>query len=168
MILGLSVGSFTTLHVLISLIGIASGVVAMAGLPSGRLLGGWTGLFLWTTVLTSATGFLFHSARIGPPHIVGAISLVVLALTLPALYVFRLRGLWRVTYVVGAILALYLNAFVGVVQAFQKIAALHAVAPNGNEPPFVVAQLAVLAAFVGFTVFALRRFHPAASRNAIG
>lgn len=166
MIIGLSLGAFTTLHVLISLIGLAAGVAAAAAMLTDKRPGPWTAVFLCATVLTSATGFLFHSAKIGPPHIVGAISLVVLALACAALYGFRLKGAWRPVYVVTAFLALYLNAFVGVVQAFDKIAPLKSLAPTGSEPPFLVAQLAVLAAFVALGFLAARRFHPMLAQPA--
>ena len=148
MILGMSVALFTQLHVYISLIGIASGAIVAFGLLNNRTYPKWTALYLATTILTSATGFLFHSKAIGPPHVVGAISLVVLAVATYALYARQLAGAWRNAYVVTALLALYLNVFVGVVQAFQKIPALHQLAPNGSEPPFAIAQLVVLAAFV--------------------
>src|SRR4051812_41461838 len=124
MILGMSTETFTLLHVIISLIGITSGVVVLLGLLGSRGLPGWTALFLVTTVLTSVTGFFFHSQSFGPPHVVGVISLVVLAVALVALYVFHLAGSWRWVYIVTAMLALYLNVFVGVVQAFQKLAFL--------------------------------------------
>ncbi len=166
MIIGLSVGAFTTLHVIISLIGLAAGVVALAAMLNGKPPGAWTAVFLAFTILTSATGFLFHSAKIGPPHIVGVISLVVLAVACAALYAFHLKGIWRPVYVATALLALYLNAFVGVVQAFDKIAALKALAPTGSEPPFLVAQVVVLAAFVVIGVLATRRFHPMLAQPA--
>ena len=166
MIIGLSVGAFTTLHVIISLIGLAAGVVAAAAMLADKKPGIATAVFLCATVLTSATGFLFHSAKIGPPHIVGAISLVVLAVACAALYGFRLKGVWRPVYVVTALLALYFNTFVGVVQAFDKIAALKALAPTGSEPPFLVAQLAVLAAFVALGVLATKRFRPMLAQPA--
>ena len=166
MIIGLSVGAFTTLHVIISLIGLAAGVVAAAAMLADKKPGLATALFLCATVLTSATGFLFHSAKIGPPHIVGAISLVVLAVACAALYGFRLKGVWRPVYVITALLALYFNAFVGVVQAFDKIAPLKALAPTGSEPPFLVAQLVVLAAFVALGFVATKRFHPMLAQPA--
>jgi hypothetical protein len=159
MILGLSVATFTLLHVIISLIGIATGLVVLYSMIANRI-SAWTSAFLVTTVLTSATGFLFHSNAIGPPHIVGALSLLILAFTLLAFYTFRLAGRWRAVYVITAILALYLNVFVGVVQAFQKIPVLHRLAPLGNEPPFAVAQALVLAVFAALGWLALRRFHP--------
>jgi hypothetical protein len=166
MIIGLSVGAFTTLHVIISLIGLAAGVVAAAAMLTDKKPGLWTAVFLCATALTSATGFLFHSAKIGPPHIVGAISLVVLAVACAALYGFHLKGVWRPVYVVTAFLALYLNAFVGVVQAFDKIAPLKALAPTGSEPPFLVAQLVVLAAFLALGFVATKRFHPMLAQPA--
>jgi len=166
MIVGLSVGAFTTLHVIISLIGLVSGVVAVAAMLADKRPGPWTAVFLCSTVLTSATGFLFHSAKIGPPHILGVLSLIVLALACAALYGFRLRGAWRPVYVISALLALYFNAFVAVVQAFDKIAALKALAPTGSEPPFLVAQLVLLGVFVALGVLATRRFHPMLAQPA--
>jgi hypothetical protein len=159
MILGLSVATFTLLHVIISLIGIATGLVVLYSMLANRI-SAWTSTFLVTTVLTSATGFLFHSTAIGPPHIVGALSLLILVFTLLAFYKFRLAGRWRTVYVITAILALYLNVFVGVVQAFLKIPALNRLAPLGNEPPFAVSQALVLAVFAALGWLALRRFHP--------
>ncbi len=158
MILGMSTAAFTLLHVIISLIGIVSGIVVVGGMLGSRRLPAWTAVFLITTVLTSATGFLFHSKSFGPPHVLGVISLVVLLPTILALYTHRLAGAWRWIYVAGAVLALYLNAFVGVVQAFGKIGPLHALAPNGNELPFVTAQAVLLALFVWIGAAALKRF----------
>src|ERR1700755_3256550 len=112
MILGMSTAAFTTLHVIISLIGIAAGLIVALAMCNGRRLPGWTGLFLTTTVLTSVTGFLFHSAAFGPPHVIGVISLVILAIAIFALYVQHLAGAARWLYIVSAILALYLNVFV--------------------------------------------------------
>jgi hypothetical protein len=121
---------------------------------------GWTALFLAATVLTSVTGFLFHSQSFGPPHVVGVISLVILAVAIAALYAFRLARFWRLAYILGAVTALYLNAFVGVVQAFQKLSFLRPLAPTQSEPPFLVAQLVVLAICVALGVGAVKRFHP--------
>jgi hypothetical protein len=161
MILGLSTATFTTVHVIISLIGIVSGIVVVLGWLGGRQSAGWAALFLATTVLTSVTGFFFHSASFGPPHVVGVISLVVLAAAILALYVFHLAGFWRWVYIVGATMALYLNAFVGVVQAFQKLPFLQPLAPTQSEPPFLIAQIAVLAIFIVLGFLSLKRFHPA-------
>jgi hypothetical protein len=166
MILGLSLDTFTTVHVVLSLIGIASGIIVALGMLGGRHLGGLTELFLATTVLTSVTGFLFPFTTLLPSHVFGVISLVVLALALLALYAFHLAGTWRPVYVVTAVIALYLNVFVGVVQAFQKLAVLQPLAPTQSEPPFLIAQVLVLIVFVVAGVAALRTFHPEAMGHA--
>jgi hypothetical protein len=158
MIWGLSLPVFTFVHVLLSVIGIASGLVVISGLLRGRERGGWTALFLVTTVATSVTGFGFPVDRLLPSHIVGIISLGILAATIVGRYPMQLKGAWRWVYVIGAALALYLNVFVGVVQAFQKVSALRALAPQQTEPPFVVTQLGVIALFIVLTVLAARRF----------
>jgi hypothetical protein len=163
MILGMSTSTFTTMHVIISLIGILSGAVVVFGWLGGKSSGGWTALFLATTVLTSVTGFLFQSASFGPPQVVGVISLVVLAAAIAALYVFHLAGFWRWVYIVGATMALYLNVFVGVVQAFQKLPFLEPLAPTQSEPPFLIAQIVVLVIFVVLGFLSLKRFHPGGS-----
>ena len=161
MTLGLSLSAFTTLHVVISLIGIGSGLIVLFGMLGAQKLEGWTALFLVTTILTSATGFMFPFNGLLPSHIVGAISLLVLTIALIALYAFRLAGPWRWVYVTTALAALYLNVFVGVVQAFQKLGFLQPLAPTQSEPPFAVAQLAVLVIFLLLGFLAVRRFHPA-------
>ncbi len=148
MILGLSIAAFTKLHVAISLIAIVSGLVVVYGMLDARRMPAWTVLFLATTVLTSVTGFMFPATTVTPAAIFGVISLVVLAIALLALYAFHANGAWRWIDVVTAVLALYLNVFVLVVQAFQKIAVLHPLAPNGTEPPFLVAQAIVLGTFL--------------------
>ena len=170
MILGLTVAAFTTLHVIISLVAIAAGLWVLFAMIGNRRAELSTAVFLATTVLTSVTGFFFHSKAIGPPHVVGVISLLALAVALFALYGRRLAGPWRAAYVVSAVLALYLNVFVGVVQAFQKIGPLHALAPQGSEPAFLAAQGLTLLVFAGLGYLALRRFHPAqqAAANAAG
>jgi len=160
MVLGLSLSTFTTLHVVLSLIGIASGVVCLFALLGSRTPPGLTATFLLTTVATSVTGFFFPNLKIGPPVIFGIVSLVVLTPVLLAFYRYHLAGPWRWVYIVGAAFALYLNLVVGVVQSFQKLAFLKPLAPTQSEPPFLVAQLVVLAIVVGLTVLALRRFHP--------
>ena len=160
MILGMSTSTFTTLHVVISLIAIVSGAIVLFGMLGHKRPDGWTALFLATTVLTSVTGFFFHSASFGPPQVVGVISLVILAVAIPALYAFHLAGIWRLVYIVGAVMALYLNVFVAVVQAFQKLSFLQPLAPTQSEPPFLVAQLVVLAMFVALGIAAVKRFHP--------
>lgn len=130
MILGMSLATLTAVHVVISLIGIAAGLIVVVGMLSVSRLPGGTALFLTTTVLTSVTGFVFPAAHVLPPHIVGVISLVVLAVTIVALYVKRLAGSWRWIYVIGSVLALYLNSFVGVIQAFLKVPVLNRMAPT--------------------------------------
>jgi len=162
MILGMSTGAFTLLHVAISLIAIASGVVVTIGLWRAQRMPGWTTVFLVTTIGTSVTGFFFHSKSFGAPHVVGVISLVILALALIALYGYRLARAWRWIYVASALAAFYLNVFVAVVQAFQKLPFLKALAPTGSEPPFAVTQLLVLAGFIALGVLAARRFRPGA------
>ncbi|MBI3196713.1 MAG: hypothetical protein HYZ40_04215 [Rhodospirillales bacterium] len=163
MILGMSLSTFTTLHVVLSLIGIASGVACLIALVGSRVPAGLTLTFLLTTVATSVTGFFFPDLKIGPPVVFGIVSLVVLTPVLLALYQYRLAGPWRWIYITGAAFALYLNSVVGVVQAFQKLAFLKPLAPTQSEPPFLVAQLVVLVVIVGLTVLALRRFRPAAA-----
>ena len=161
MILGMSVETFTVLHVIISIAAILSGlVVVLAMIANRKADGGLAAFFLLTTILTSVTGFFFHSKAIGPPHIVGVISLVVLAVTLIAIYGRRLVGIWRGVFVITAVLALYLNCFVLVVQLFQKIPSLNAFAPTGTEPPFIAAQGATLVLFLVLGFLAFRRFHP--------
>jgi hypothetical protein len=159
MTLGLSLSAFTLLHVIISLAGIGSGLIVLYGMLTAKRLNGWTAIFLTTTVLTSVTGFMFPFEHLLPSHIVGGISLGMLAIAIVARYTFQLRGAWRGTYVVTAALALYLNCFVAVIQAFLKVPALKAMAPTQKEPPFVVAQLAVLLIFVVLTILAARKFH---------
>ncbi|MBN9259694.1 MAG: hypothetical protein BGN89_15455 [Alphaproteobacteria bacterium 64-6] len=158
MILGMSISAFTTLHVVISLAAIALGLVWIADLVRGRQSPLIAGLFLLLTILTSVTGFMFPAAAVTPAQIVGGISLVVLAAAVVALYVFGLRGIWRPIYVTTAILALYFNVFVGVVQAFQKIGPLSALAPTQSEPPFLIAQTIVLLLAVVAGWLAARRF----------
>jgi hypothetical protein len=161
MILGMSLSMFTQLHVLLSLIGIVSGLIAVFAMLTSHRVPVTTAVFLSTTVATSATGFLFHFTSFGPPEIVGVISLVVLAVALIALYVYKLAGVWRSIYAASAVFALYLNVFVGVVQGFQKIALFHALAPTQTEPPFKVAQGLVLIAFIALGVAAAKKFRPA-------
>ncbi|HEY0338981.1 MAG TPA: hypothetical protein VGC70_16680, partial [Burkholderiales bacterium] len=126
-----------------------------------------TAVFLVTTVLTSLTGFFFPRDHVLPSHIVGIISLAVLAIAIFALYSRELAGTWRWIYVVGAVLALYLNVFVGVVQSFLKIPTLNALAPMQSEPSFVVAQSVVLAIFFVLGITAVRSFRPVANAPAL-
>ena len=161
MFLGLS--TLTWVHTLLSLIGIASGLVVLKGLLSSQRLDGWTALFLLSAVATSATGFLLPAASFGPSHWVGVISLVVLAFAILARYGLHLAGGWRRIYAAGAVLALYFLVFVGVAQLFAKVPALHALAPTQSEPPFAIAEGAVLVLFVVLTVAAAIKFRPAAA-----
>jgi hypothetical protein len=161
MTLGLSLYAFTILHVVISLIAIASGFVVVAQMIGGRKSEPWTALFLATTILTSVTGFMFPSTAFGPPHVFGVISLVVLALAVVGWYQRRLAGSWRWIYVVTATIALYLNVFTLVVQIFQKVPPLNALAPTQTETPFLIAELIALVAFIWIGIRATRRFHPA-------
>lgn len=162
MVLGMSLSTFTLVHVVISLIGIASGLIVLLGMLTGKRYDGMTVIFLTTTVLTSATGFLFPVEHIMPSHIIGSISLVVLAVAILARYSNHLKGAWRWIYVIFATLALYFNVFVLVVQSFLKIPALKAVAPTQKEPPFAIAQLTVLVIFIVLGTLAARKFKPAA------
>jgi hypothetical protein len=160
MILGMSVATFTVLHVVLSLVGILAGLVVVYGMLGSKPFDAWTALFLAITVLTSTTGFFFPRDKILPSHIVGVISLVVLAIAIFALYSRRLSGSWRWIYVASAVASLYLNVFVLVVQSFLKLEPLKALAPTQSEPPFVVVQGIVLVVFIGLGVWALRAFHP--------
>jgi hypothetical protein len=159
MIWGMSTATFTLFHVVISLIGIGSGLVVVWGLLRGKRLDGITAIFLFTTVLTSVTGFAYPFDHLLPSHKVGIISLVALALAIAARYAFHLAGSWRSIYVVSAQIALYLNVFVLIAQLFEKVPALHALAPKGSEPPFLVTQLAVLLLFVVLTILSVKKFH---------
>lgn len=149
---------FTLVHVVISVVGIVAGLVVAGGMAAGARLDSWTGLFVAMTVLTSVTGFGFPLVTIGPPHIVGAISLVVLAVCLFARYGRKLVGGWRATYVVTAVTALYLNVFVLVVQLFAKTPALAQLAPTQKEAPFGITQALVFALFAWLGYSALRGF----------
>ncbi len=150
--------AFTLFHVVLSLVGILSGFVVMAGFLTAKRSNGWTALFLTTTALTSVTGFLFPFHKFLPSHAVGIVSLLVLAVTIPALYVFHLAGPWRRIYVIGAVISLYLNVFVLIAQAFMKISALKALAPTQSEPPFLGAQVVVMLIFIVVGVLAAKRF----------
>jgi hypothetical protein len=145
-------------HVVVSLVGIATGLVVLAGLIANKRLDGWTLIFLATTLATSVTGFFFPVQQILPSHIVGAISIVVLALAIVARYGRHLAGSWRWIYVVTAVTALYLNVFVLVVQLFLKVEALAVLAPNQTEPPFLIAQGVTLVLFTIAGIVSVLRF----------
>jgi hypothetical protein len=155
MIFGMA--AFTLFHVALSLVGILSGLIVVFGLLAGKRLNGWTALFLVTTVLTSLTGFLFPFHKFLPSHAVGIVSLLVLAITIPALYVFHLAGPWRLTYVIGAVIALYLNVFVLIAQFFMKIPTLKALAPTQSEPPFLGTQVVGMLVFIVLGFLAAKR-----------
>lgn len=157
MIWGMTVSTFTLVHVLLSLIGIGTGFVVMFGLLTGRRLDGWDFPFLATTVATSVTGFGFPFDHLLPSHKVGIISLVILTVAIVARYALHLAGAWRRIYVVCAAIALYLNVFVAVAQAFLKVPALTTMAPKQTEPPFVVTQLVVVALFAALTIVAAKK-----------
>ena len=158
MILGMTTQAFTTLHVVISLIAILSGFLVAIGFLNAKRSDGLTGLFLATTILTSVTGFLFPISQITPGIVVGIISLAVLTIAVVAQYARALAGAWRKTFVITAMLALYFNVFVLVVQSFQKIPPLKSLAPTQSEPPFAITQGMVLLGFVVLTVAAIRKF----------
>ncbi len=149
---------FTLVHVGISLVGIVTGFVVLAGLLTGRRLDLWTAVFLTATVATSVTGFMFPVHHFMPSHGVGIISLLVLAVAIYARYPRLLAGGWRKTYVISAMIALYLNCFVAVVQSFLKMPALKNLAPTQTEPPFKIAQLVLLVLFALLTIAATFKF----------
>src|ERR1700692_994980 len=162
MILGMSLATFTTVHVVISLIAIVAGLVVMGGMLGSSRQPGLTAIFLLFTILTSATGFLFPFNGVTPGDIIGALSLVLLAIACIALYAMKLSGAWRWIYALTALISLYFNVFVLVIQSFLKIPALTALAP-GNPPSgavFGVVQGVVLVLFVLFIIGAIRRFRP--------
>ena len=163
MILGMSLSTFTAFHVIISLIAIVSGLFVMFGLLGSNRRPSLTATFLLFTILTSATGFLFPFDKLLPSHMIGIVSLLLLGIACIALYVMKLSGAWRCIYVLTAMIALYLNVFVLVIQSFLKLAPLHALAPSipPSEPPFAIAQGIVLLFFVLVIIGAVRRFRPA-------
>jgi hypothetical protein len=160
MVFGMSLATYTQIHVAISLIGIGSGLIVVFGMMSGKRMDGLTALFLITTALTSITGFFFPFEHITPGIILGILSLIVLAICIPARYTFHLAGTWRATYVITAVIALYFNCFVLIAQSFLKIPSLHALAPTGKEPPFAIAQGILLVLFIVLGVMATKKFHP--------
>lgn len=159
--------ALTLVHVVISLVGIGSGFVVLYGLWRRNRLPAWTAVFLGSTVATSASGFLFPVDRFLPSHAIGIVSLVVLAIAIYGLYVRRLAGGWRTAYVVAALAAQYFNVLVLVVQSFQKLLALKALAPTLTELPFVAAQALVFTAFVAAGVVAVKRFQPVETAAAV-
>src|SRR4051812_7184487 len=164
MVLGMSLQTVTLIHVLISLAGIASGVIVVYGFLTNKRLDAWTAVFLTTTALTSLTGFLFPFTGMTPAIKLGIISLVLLAITVVTRYPLHLA--WRKTYVIAACAALYFNVFVLVVQSFEKVPGLKAIAPTQKEPPFAIAQIAVLVLFVVVTVLSVKRFRAESTSKA--
>ena len=158
MVFGMSLATYTLVHVVISLIAILSGLVVAYGMLNGKRYDEVTAVFLLMTAATSVTGFFFPVHRVSPAIKLGIISLVVLAITILARYAFHLAGAWRRIYVITAMLAFYLNVFALVAQSFAKVPALHALAPTLKEPPFTIAELAVLVLFIVLTVLAARKF----------
>lgn len=158
--------ALTLVHVALSLLGIVSGLIVIYGLLASKGLDGWTATFLATTIATSVTGFFFPVHQLLPSHVIGILSVILLAIAVVARYTRGLSGGWRRTYVITAASALYLNVFVLVVQLFRKVPALKELAPTQSEPPFLVAQFAVLALFAVLTVFAARNFRLASLRAA--
>jgi hypothetical protein len=165
MILGMSTGTYTLLHVVISVVAIGSGLIVMYGFLRGNRWDGLTAIFLVTTVLTSVSGFGFPFEHLSPAHMIGIISLVVLVVAITARYAFHMAGAWRRIYVISSAIALYFNVFVLVVQSFLKQPALHALAPQGKEPPFLIAQVTVMVIFIVWTIFAVKKFHPELGRG---
>ena len=152
---------YTIIHVLISLVGIFTGLIVLFGLLAGKRLDGWTRWFLITTVVTSVTGFFFPFHGFTPAIALGIMSMIVLAVAIFARYSRQLTGHWRWIYVACTVIALYFNVFVGIVQSFEKISALKAIAPTQTEPPFKFTQLVVLALFIVLAIAAAIRFRPA-------
>jgi hypothetical protein len=156
----MDITTVTLIHTIISIIAIAAGLVVVGGLIAGVRIDGWTGIFLVTTTLTSITGFFFPFTKLLASHWIGIICLLILPFVITARYWQHLRGVWRGIYVVGAMLVLYLNFFVLLVQLFRRIPALIVAAPKQTEPPFVLTQLVVLALFAWLGFAAFRRFRP--------
>lgn len=157
--------AYTLVHVVISLVGIVSGLIVLFGLLTGQRLDRWTLVFLATTVATSVTGFGFPFQRFLPSHAVGIVSLIALSLAIYGRYPRRLAGAWRRVFVIGAVLSLYLNVFVLVVQLFLKVPALNALAPTQSEPPFQLTQLVALAVFAALGAAAVVRFRVPANEE---
>lgn len=164
MILGLSTSTFTTVHVVFSLLAMFSGAIVVFGMMGAKRCEGWTTLFLLTTGATSVTGFLFRLSSFGPPQVIGVVSLVTLAVATVAIYGYHLEGAWRWTYAASAVLALYLDVLVGIAQAFDKLPVLRPLAPTKSEPPFLIVQIVVTVIFVVVGAIAMAKFHPRRSR----
>lgn len=158
--------AFTFFHVMLSLIGIATGLVVLYGMLSSKEFGRWQSTFLATTAATTMTGFMFPVDRLLPSHVIGFVSTLVLAVAILARYRFGLAGGWRRTYVITAMTALYLNVFVLIVQLFLKVPSLKALAPTQSEPPFQIVQLVTLLLFTTLTIWAAMKQQAASLRTA--
>ena len=166
MVFGMSLATYTLIHVIISLIGIGSGLIVLFGMFGGKQFDGLTALFLVTTALTSLTGFGFPFEHVTPGIILGVLSLIVFATAIPARYTFRMSGKWRAIYVVTAVIALYFNCVALIGQSFLKVPSLHALAPTGHEPPFAIAEGILLLLFIVAGILAVKKFHPDAAIGA--
>lgn len=156
------------IHTALSLIALAVGTSVITDLLGAQQRESLTKLFLATSVLTSATGFLFPFTQFLPSHGVAIVALLVLAVIIPARYRYQLRGAWRWIYASGAVASLYFLVFVLIAQLFTKIPALQAAAPTLSEPPFAVTQAVVFVLFAGLGIVAARKFHPPAVTAAAG
>jgi hypothetical protein len=163
MMLGMSLPTFTIVHVIICFAAIGTGLVVIAGMLGNRRLDGWTFWFLLFTALTNITGFGFPFDHLLPSHFLAILSLAVMLLAIAARYAFGMGGAWRWLYVAGATAALWTNMFALVAQSFGKVPALHALAPTQSEPPFLISELVMLAIFVALGIAATRKFHPLAA-----
>jgi hypothetical protein len=161
MILGMSLRTFTYLHVYISLIAIGAGFIVVYGMIAAKRVPVLTAVFLFMTALTSLTGFLFPFKGVTPADVLGILSLIVIVIAIIARRRSQTSGVWRGTYVISSILALYFNFFVLIVQSFQKIPSLHALAPTQTEPPFKLAQLITLIIVIALTTMAFKKYRPA-------
>jgi len=156
---------FTLFHVVLSLIGIAAGLVMLLGFLTSKWSDGWITIFLTTTAATSITGFFFPFHGFKPSYVLGVLSLIALAIAFWARKRFRLEGKSRKTFVISASIALYFNVFVLIAQMFMKIPALKELAPTQAEPPFQMTQLAALVLFVVLIVLAAIKFRGATLRT---
>jgi hypothetical protein len=154
--------AFTLFHTALSLIQLVSGIIVVFALMGSRDGGPWMPTYLVSGIATSVTGFMFPVSAFLPSHAFGILSLVLFAIILLARYKLHLAGAWRWIFTASLVLTVYLDAFVAVVQAFLKIPSLHALAPNGSEPPFAIAQGILLVLFIAFGIIASRSYHPTA------
>jgi hypothetical protein len=156
--MSLALLAFTRFHVILSLVGIFSGFIVVYALLTSRLFNGWTSIFLWSTVLTSVTDYFFPFHKLLPSHILGALSLIALAIAFYARYTRSLAGGWRRTYVLTAVLALCFNVFVLFVPPFTRVPSLHELAPTQSETPFKLAQLVALLVVLVLGYVAAQKF----------